>query len=115
MVATQTYQQDPVRSITAEMSRAFIMCRSRGHRWDDDACYVLDPDSKPRSATLTLRCERCTSKRFDRIAQRRNGRWEFDGRHYEYADGYLIDANSDLGLTRSDFVDELVRRDVLLP
>lgn len=94
------------------MSRAFIMCRSRGHRWNDDAYYVLVPNSRPLVATLTLRRERCTSKRIDRIVQRIDQRWEFDGRHYEYVDGYLIDAGSDIGITRSDIVDELVRRDI---
>jgi hypothetical protein len=114
MVARQASQQDSIRTLTAEMSRAFIMCRSRGHRWNDEAHYVLVPDSSPQSAALTLQCERCMSKRIDRITRRPSGRWEFDGRHYEYADGYLIDSNSDIGVTRSDFVDELVRRDVAL-
>ena len=112
MVARQASQHDPIRRITAEMSRAFIMCRSRGHRWDEDAHYVLVPDSRPQTATLTLQCERCTSKRIDRITQRFSGRWEFDGRHYEYTDGYLIHTDSDIGIARSDFVDELVRRDI---
>ena len=112
MVARKTAPQDTIRGIAAEMSRAFIMCRSRGHRWNDEAYYILVPDSRPQAATLTLQCERCTSKRIDRITRRLNGRWEFETRRYEYVDGYLIDANNDIGVTRADFMDELVRRDL---
>jgi hypothetical protein len=108
-------QRTPVKVIkdhTTDMSRAFIKCRSRGHRWDDTAHYTLIPDSKPEAAELALCCERCTTRRFDRMARKRGGRWEFDGRHYEYPDGYLIEPGSDVALTRADYSEELVRRDL---
>lgn len=100
-----------IRDNTAEMSRAFLVCRSRGHRWPDEAHYYKVPDSKPEIAEQILLCDRCGTERVDRLIRRRGGRWEFHGRQYNYAEGYLAAADA-IKLTRADYTSELVRRDL---
>lgn len=46
------------------------------------------------------------------MVRTRGGRWEFESRHYEYAEGYLAEPGSDIRLTRADYTHELVRRDL---
>lgn len=94
------------------MDRAFLKCRSQGHRWSDDSPYIKVPGSKPEAATQTLECERCGSARIDRMVRRYGGRWEFEARYYDYADGYLIDAEPDERPSKADCRAELAHRDL---
>lgn len=103
--------REEIRQITDHMNATFLKCRSQGHRWNDDAFYVKVPGSVPEEATRQMPCERCGTIRVDRMTRHR-GRWELDGRYYLYADGYLAEPGTYSGLTRADYNDEVVRRDL---
>ena len=68
-----------------ELLDAYVLCRTLGHSWDDNPTATVDSELfRMSTGCLTLRCVRCTTERFDYLA---NDLTVFQ-RYYRYPDKY---------------------------
>ena len=52
----------------ADLTDAYVICRTLGHSWDDNPTAAVDSDLfRAAHAMLALRCTRCATERFDYI------------------------------------------------
>lgn len=86
-----------------ELTDAFVKCRNRGgwgHQWD--SFQPLQRNRGWGGVTISLRCERCTTERYDTI----DAQGALVSRQYVYPEGYKLTG----GVTTEDVRREVIRR-----
>jgi hypothetical protein len=71
----------------------YLRCRGlRNHTWkfETDFNVATGPRGKIIEFTRTLSCMSCTTQRLDTYTVKSNGRFEFQRRAYQYAEGYQV-------------------------
>lgn len=91
-----------------DLEDAYVICRTLGHAWDDNPNGEVQSDLfRASRGAITLRCTRCTTERFDYIAQDMT----VFQRYYRYPSHY----NTIRGQgTRPNLRGELFRRSLLI-
>jgi hypothetical protein len=77
----------------SEYDERFIRCRGiRNHTWRFETDFNVATNARGRimEFTRTLHCAACTTNRLDTYEVKRNGKFSFKSRKYEYADGYQV-------------------------
>jgi hypothetical protein len=91
-----------------DLEDIYVLCRAIGHAWEDNPHAEVDSEMfRASRGAIALRCTRCTTERFDYIA---NDMTVFQ-RYYRYPRRYQSIPGEG---TRPNLRGELLRRSILI-